>query len=573
MTISSRDHGLDPLVAELEEIKAYLGRPVRVLHIGNIANNAFHNAKLQRKLGLEADVLCYDYYHIMGCPEWEDADFTGSPGDDFAPKWYRLEMEGYERPKWFAQGPFELAARHLIALTRRNDSDSARLWRRLGVLNRTVPSTAAARLYFVCVGSKRLVKRVFWALMRPALVEQRARRVLFGRQADNVPLTRNRAMAFLDVVGIVLRWISLLFREFKVRLLGASPLTNDMLRDRAHEMCEHFRKRFPNRSDYLTYEECLPYVLMATRWSRLFAEYDIIQAYSTDPMWPMMTKTPYFAFEHGTLRDIPDEDSTRGRMTAFAYANAKHVFVTNSDCMPNARELAGERVTFINHPFDEDDALVGDWVSIRKELLEDIQADHLLLHPTRHDWVAGTGFADKGNDVFLEAFIRMHAQGLKVGLVMCEWGRNVPESRALLDEAGLSSFVRWEPPMSGRRLLTVARASELVVDQFKLGAFGGVTFKALAAGCCVCTKLDVTACEAFFGKAPPVVNCATSGDVLEQVTALLGRPERLKEYSAASREWVAKFHSGRQVNAAHIRQYIPHLRSEFGLPEASSAVD
>ncbi len=75
MTISSRDHGLDPLVAELEEIKAYLGRPVRVLHIGNIANNAFHNAKLQRKLGLDADVLCYDYYQLMGCPEWEDSEF------------------------------------------------------------------------------------------------------------------------------------------------------------------------------------------------------------------------------------------------------------------------------------------------------------------------------------------------------------------------------------------------------------------------------------------------------------------------------------------------------------------
>ena len=570
MSVPPDDHGLEALVAQLEEIRARLGRRVRVLHIGNIANNAFHNAKLQRKLGLDADVLCYDYYHIMGCPEWEDADFIGFPGDEFAPIWYHLDMKGYQRPKWFAQGPFELAARYLI-LKRRNSALGTKIWRNLGVLNGTLRPTGAARIYAAGAECKQFARRLFWLFMRPDHVEQRVLKTLKRLPLLNQLLSQNSAPAFTYGAGAALRRIAVLLRELKLRFSDTSPNMSEIITERAKEFCAGFREQFPNRSDQLTYEECLPYVLNSLRWNQLFQEYDIIQAYSTDVMWPMLTNTPYFAFEHGTLRDIPNEDSTRGRMTALAYSKAEHVFVTNADCMQNARALAGDRVSFINHPFDEDDALAGDWVSVRDNLLREMNANHLVLHPTRQDWVEGTGFADKGNDVFLKAFIRMHALGFKIGLVMCEWGRNVRESRALLDEAGLTSFVRWERPMSGRRLLTVAQASEIVVDQFKLGAFGGVTFKALAAACCVCTKLDVSESQAFFGEAPPVVNCSTEDEIVDKVTELLRHPERLKERSKASREWVDKFHSGRQVSAAHIQEYVPYLRAYIGLAKEKSA--
>ena len=48
---------------------------MRVLLIGNIANNAFWSARLLREAGVEADVLCYDDYWVMSSPEWEEADF------------------------------------------------------------------------------------------------------------------------------------------------------------------------------------------------------------------------------------------------------------------------------------------------------------------------------------------------------------------------------------------------------------------------------------------------------------------------------------------------------------------
>src|SRR4051812_20095210 len=84
------------------------GRPLRVLHIGNIANNAYNIAKLQRRRGIHADVLCADYYHIMGCPEWEDADIGEADfaqmTNQFFPNWETVDLGGFQRPSWFVQG-------------------------------------------------------------------------------------------------------------------------------------------------------------------------------------------------------------------------------------------------------------------------------------------------------------------------------------------------------------------------------------------------------------------------------------------------------------------------------------
>ena len=64
---------LDDALCWIESFREARGRPLRVLHIGNVANNAYNNAKLLNRAGLDCDVICYDYYHMMSCPEWEDA--------------------------------------------------------------------------------------------------------------------------------------------------------------------------------------------------------------------------------------------------------------------------------------------------------------------------------------------------------------------------------------------------------------------------------------------------------------------------------------------------------------------
>ena len=104
-------------------------RPLRILHVGNVANNAYLNAKLLNAAGLDCDVLSYAHYHIMGCPEWEDSDFSGTV-DESRPDWRAVDLKGYARPRWFAQGPFGDAVSYLEA-RRRGSPSAEQRWNRL----------------------------------------------------------------------------------------------------------------------------------------------------------------------------------------------------------------------------------------------------------------------------------------------------------------------------------------------------------------------------------------------------------------------------------------------------------
>lgn len=96
-----------------ERLKKFQGK--KVLHIGNIANNAYINAKIMRAHGIKADVLCADYYHIMACPEWDEAEIEESSTIDAChPCWKKVDLKGFQRPKWFYQGTRSFALKALI---------------------------------------------------------------------------------------------------------------------------------------------------------------------------------------------------------------------------------------------------------------------------------------------------------------------------------------------------------------------------------------------------------------------------------------------------------------------------
>ena len=54
----------------------------------------------------------------MACPEWEEATFHGDLGDPFFPDWSKVDLAGYERPRWFASGPLGLCCKMIEAEVR-----------------------------------------------------------------------------------------------------------------------------------------------------------------------------------------------------------------------------------------------------------------------------------------------------------------------------------------------------------------------------------------------------------------------------------------------------------------------
>lgn len=525
-------------------ISAYR-RPPRILLIGNIANNAYNNAKILNQAGLDCDVICYDYYHVMGCPEWEDADLLRSPKDDFRPDWVRTSKGSFERPRWFAQGSTKDCIDYLIA-RRTGSNDVDRKWRMLLVRSQVVrPANVVEMLGRVGVsikawGRPRLSKFQEWVEEHSPVLYSHLKRL--KKRLQKILLRRSSAVVCRP-------------ENFAV-LVDA----------RSKELARQFAIEFPDRDDKLSQSDIDPYLPYFNEWKRLLNLYDIVIGFSTDPFLPLLCGKPYFAVEHGTLRDIPFAADGRGRCTALAYRLAQHCFVTNFDCAGNAQVLAPGRYTLINHPYDEDHGLAVSGVEkIRAELLRALDCDFLFFHPTRQDWVEGTGYADKGNEVFLQAFSALRRRGLRVGLVICSWGGNVSQSKQLLRDLGCSAHVRWIAPLAITPFERMCKACDVVVDQFKLGAFGGVVFKAMAVGTPIVTFLNKELIIRQYSELPPVINCRTAAEIEDAIAELMQQPEQLGHIGLHSRDWIRRYHGKRETinkQVDQFRRYLPNISAD-----------
>mgnify|MGYP001200855284 CR=1 FL=1 len=66
-----------------------------VLHVGNIAHNAYFNELILRKMGRSGCVVHHDAYHFASCPQWLKLSDQGidreSLGDDFFPNFFQFK--------------------------------------------------------------------------------------------------------------------------------------------------------------------------------------------------------------------------------------------------------------------------------------------------------------------------------------------------------------------------------------------------------------------------------------------------------------------------------------------------
>jgi glycosyltransferase involved in cell wall biosynthesis len=386
---------------------------MKILHVGNIANNAYNNAKVLNDAGFDCDVICYDYYHIMSCPEWEDADFRGEVDDQYTPDWSRVDLKGFERPAWFAQGPRSMAIDYLMTRRRGQTRWASMFWRGMKL---------APRPRHIAGAIKRRLRRP------PAECETQA----FDR--------------------------------------------------RVTELIDEFDRRFPDREDRLVAADFEQYRSVVPEWKRLFEMYDLIEAYSTDPILPMLAgNRPYIAYEHGTIRDIPFAADARGRLTSLAYALADATIITNPDCLVAAERLGVRHRVAIPHLIDKkyfDSSIAPDasWANA-------VESPYVFC-PARHDW------AIKGTNILIDAFAAIAADHPGLKLVMTSWGADIDRSMARLRHHGLADRVVLSPPLHIHDLIRMTRGAEVLVDQFRYGVFGGIGPTALAVGTPLVTHLD-----------------------------------------------------------------------------------
>ncbi len=517
-TCNSTSDQLPELLDWLEQFKAENGRPLRVLHVGNIASNGYLNARFLRSVGVEADIVSRDYYHVMAFPEWEDLEINHAYGDDFDPVFSAKDLKGYERPEWFFSGPLAICAAK-IAFRYANTDEGASIYKREALA--------------------RLMKRMKWGQLAEA-VREKARR-LFGRRTGNAVL-----LAMLDP------------REFSNKLAQVLPLPFlrkqpiDMTqknKEIAKEMVSEFDRLFPDRKDRLSVEDALFYLSNREHFATMFAPYDIVQCYATEPLNALLAgKHPYVAFEHGTLRSFTLGDDPLHRLTALGYRKAAHSFITNGDCLTYAEKIGLESYSPIVHPIDVEQhrlEMDDEIAALRQK----IGADVVLFCPVRHD------FDVKGTDIHLKALPLLKKRlDVKVRLVLVKWGMQVEDSVRILEENGCSGDVIWETSMSRVKMIKFIRAADVVLDQMALPHFGSTAPQSMAAGTPVISSFKPESITWMFPQAPPILPAFSPEEVVEAVITALDSEWRAV-YKDQAKEWMDKYHHPNQVVENHLRVY------------------
>ncbi len=538
-----------PAVSWMDSFRRKHGRAPRVLHIGNIANNAYKIAKALNAVGMDCDVACPDYYHIMGCPEFEELDGDFRFENQSRPDWHNARLGSYERPRWFVQGELETCLAYLLARRRGDAARCEKLWKVLQHENRTrrygaggwlrllpqvlVPRTAGLRW------------RIKVLLLDRKVAQRAARRVEATIGTD----TRLRRTFARFVAAAAATTISVLQSLLPLRAeRDAFDAAESAVQEQKARAVRQFRESFPLRRDQLGEDE-VSYSLVRSRlWAELLREYDIVQAYCTDPVVPLLNGShPYVAFEHGTLRYFTLEDNTVSRLTALAYNQADHVFITNGDCRSYAEKIGVTRYSGIPHPVDTPEGLGvrGDRAALRRRY----QVSHVFFCPLRHDW------ADKGTDKHIRALPLIRSQlGPDFKLVVTTWGADLNSSRRLAEQLGVLSLIDWIEPLARRGLLRMMGSADIVFDQILLPVFGATAPEAIGAGTPVIMSYDSALTEWFIPEPAPILCAWTPEEIAAQVTVALNDDWR-KEYETRARKWYERWHTIQVVAAEHMKVY------------------
>tara|TARA_B100000519_G_scaffold178323_1_gene168512 strand:- start:2239 stop:3939 length:1701 start_codon:yes stop_codon:yes gene_type:complete len=523
-------------LAWLRSFEEKNGRPLRVLHLGNIAANAYLNAKFLRSVGVEADVVSRDYTHVMASPEWEDVELFHGHGDDFDPVFDKRDVKDFEYPEWFISGPLPVCSEYIKLRYNSNQliflKYHLQKWIAAGVLK-------------------------FWRIMlrllrvKPIWAKEASHLLMLGVCHPGILLTKIWSKVIRIAVGKISPYLSSGTRDKIARVWALVP------RRRKSESADYqkyikfvqmFEECFPGRQAPKP-SDIVPFMATTHMFSEMFKPYDIVQCYGTEPIHALLAeKRPYVTFEHGTLRDFTMGDNPYHQLTALAYRKADHTFITNGDCIDYADKLGITNYSAALHPINVDQHRK-DYSQDVKNIRDEIGADVVLFCPARHDWDV------KGTDMFIRALplIKQRVAG-RVRVLMANWGADIERSKQLLDVLKCTEDVIWKGTMCRITMIKYILASDVVFDQMVLPAFGSTVPQTLAAGVPVVSSYRPKEMAWLFPVPAPVLSAETVKDIAASVVQAL-QPEWRAEFQDKAREWIDNYHHSTKVIENHLKVY------------------
>ncbi len=529
---------------------------LKILHVGNIAQNGYINASILRARGHDCDLIAPDLLHAGSSPEWYELSAAevdvARLGDSASfPDFYALGGAMPQIGAWVAQGPF-LPALLTLLLQRRDDPRAHTALSALNYLRFKMTLQRSTDPFAVPLAKDAFEDELGRRDIPPAL----RRRLLLGRMAEEQwNWIRDRVLLQEDT-PYVRGWRPPVSVGTLEPYFARDPILEGVVRGlRSNGLAQSLFIEFAGPlMDYgaairggFTPEEVVPYCWVGRVLRDLVSHYDIAIFYGDACKFAFASGIEeYWALEHGTIRILPFEPTVNARLLRAGFLHATRVLLTNTDYATAAPrlEFTPEQRVYLPHPFDEAPALAFSSTHVVRRG----SARVVFFCPARQEWASGHPDMVKGNDLYFRAGRFLLDRGRSDFLFHCiNWGIDRDASRALITDLGLDDYVRWSPMLPKRALWGAMMDGHAVIDQFHLSAMGGVTFETLALGRRLISRDDGINNAVFFDQPPPILPAADAEEIAARMLAVMDDPEDRAGWGDRGASWIAQHHSADRI--------------------------
>ncbi len=183
------------------------------------------------------------------------------------------------------------------------------------------------------------------------------------------------------------------------------------------------------------------------------------------------------------------------------------------------------------------------WFPLVRELRD--RTDVLMTQHARHMWAKPSfGNWSKGNDKLFRAVAaaKRARPSARFGIVTYEYGPDVPESRALIQELGLERDVLWLPKSTRKDVM-----ANLLLSDFGCGEMAdhswytcGTIVEVLCMGKVLFHRREDADFAAHHADMYPMIDVKSPADIQQALEGFLDQPERYREMGRRSRAWFDK---------------------------------
>jgi len=275
----------------------------------------------------------------------------------------------------------------------------------------------------------------------------------------------------------------------------------------------------------------------------IMKKYDIIHASTELPIFALFSRKPYIAMTTGDdIVELAHKRSIKGILLKCAYKKAMVVVYTGTYMYPSVIKLKLKNALFI--------PLLWSYEKFNPRQSNRIDEKLTIFHPTNHYW------KDKGNDIFLKAFVKLAKTNDKIHLITINRGRDFKRSLEILNVPELKGrFTILPETLPHNQLPQIYANVDVIADQFIAGSLGLIGQEAMASEKPLISYVDTELYQKIYGDIPPILNAKTEKEVYDFLVQLSSDTTMLNKIGNESRKWLLKHHNPDTIIEKYIYLY------------------